>query len=497
MISQGSNSKFNFELVSGDVIIVPAINNTVVISGEVQQEGIINIDRPISAKAAIDYVGGFTNKSVKKEVYVEYQNGLRKVTKTFLFFKFYPRVYPGSIVVVPEKAENEQKTSVGEIVGYTTSLVSIIALIKSLLVMNEIQNQHTSEDEIDLIELFKKVYNEKKLIFKATLFAVVLGIVYALFQPNEFTSSTTFIPQLSSGVKTGGSSLGGLASLAGINLGGMESSSEFPPTLYPQVVESVGFKLDLLASTINLNDEEILVKDYFSNQGSSFNVLGTIKKYTIGLPSLVLGSFNSQDVALSKSEIYSVSQEDKELFNTISDALSLSINDKEGFITISFTDSDKNIAAQITQITQNLLQEKIIEFKNQSSNEMLDFAIKQYDENKNSYEKLQDERAIFVDKNINISSSLFQNKLDRIESEVNISESIVQQLASQVEQAKLQVNKDTPVFTTIQPVTIPFERSAPKRSLIVIVFGFLGIVVSVGYVLVKEPLNEIIKSIKS
>ncbi|MDA9374605.1 SLBB domain-containing protein [Flavobacteriaceae bacterium] len=131
LISQGSNSKFNFELVSGDQIIVPAVNNTVVISGEVQQEGIINIDRPISANAAIESVGGFTNKSVKKEVYVEYQNGLRKVTKTFLFFKFYPRVYPGSIVVVPEKPENEQKTSVGEIVGYTTSLVSIIALIKS------------------------------------------------------------------------------------------------------------------------------------------------------------------------------------------------------------------------------------------------------------------------------------------------------------------------------------------------------------------------------
>ena len=131
LISQGSNSKYNFELVSGDVIVVPPINNTVVVSGEVQQEGIINIDRPINAKAAIDNVGGFTNKSVKKEVYVEYQNGLRKVTKTFLFFKFYPRVYPGSIVVVPEKPENEQKTSVGEIVGYTTSLVSIIALIKS------------------------------------------------------------------------------------------------------------------------------------------------------------------------------------------------------------------------------------------------------------------------------------------------------------------------------------------------------------------------------
>ena len=363
--------------------------------------------------------------------------------------------------------------------------------------MNEVSKQQVNEDEIDLIELLKKVYLEKKFILKTSILAALFGIVYALFQPNEFTSSTTFIPQLSSGVKSGGSSLSGLASLAGINIGSMESSSEFPPSLYPQVVNGIPFKLDLLSSNINLNGKEILVKDYFSNQGSSLNILGTIKKYTIGLPSLLLGSFNAQDVAPSKSEIYSVSQEDQALFYAIEGVLSLSLNDKEGFITISFTDNDKNIAAQITQIAQNLLQEKIIEFKNRSSKEMLDFALKQYSEKKESYEKLQDERAIFVDKNINISSSLFQNKLSRLESEVNISESIVQQLASQVEQAKLQVNKDTPVFTTIQPVTIPFARSAPKRSQIVLIFGFLGLVLSIGYVLIKEPAMEIIKSIKS
>jgi len=132
LLSQGSNSKFNFELVSGDKIIIPSINNTVVVSGEVQQEGIININKPINAKVAIESVGGFTTKSVKREVYVEYQNGLRKVTRNFLFLKFYPRVFPGSKIIVPEKDENKNKTSVGEIVGYTTSLVSIIALIKSL-----------------------------------------------------------------------------------------------------------------------------------------------------------------------------------------------------------------------------------------------------------------------------------------------------------------------------------------------------------------------------
>ena len=362
--------------------------------------------------------------------------------------------------------------------------------------MNEVSKQQVNEDEIDLIELLKKVYLEKKFILKTSILAALFGIVYALFQPNEFTSSTTFIPQLSSGVKAGGSSLSGLASLAGINIGSMESSSEFPPTLYPQVVNGIPFQLDLLSSQIKVGNETSNVKNYFLEK-SSFNIFSTIKKYTIGLPALILSSFKDQQVSSVEFDIYSVTEDDKELFEMLDKSLSLSINEKEGFITISFTDNNKNVAAQITQIAQNLLQEKIIEFKNRSSKEMLDFALKQYSEKKESYEKLQDERAIFVDKNINISSSLFQNKLSRIESEVNISASIVQQLASQVEQAKLQVNKDTPVFTTIKPVTIPFERSAPKRSFIVIVFGFLGIVISVGYVLIKEPAMEIIKSIKS
>ena len=73
---------------------------------------------------------------------------------------------------------------------------------------------------------------------------------------------------------------------------------------------------------------------------------------------------------------------------------------------------------------------------------------------------------------------------------------MAEQLASSVEQAKLQVNKDTPVFTVIEPVTVPFERSAPKRSLIVVIWTFLGLVLSTGYVLVREPAAEILQSIK-
>ena len=365
--------------------------------------------------------------------------------------------------------------------------------------MNEIQNNmQIEEDGIDYIELLKKLFKEKKLIFTYSIIAAFVGVFYALSQPNVYTSSTTFIPQLSSGVKTGESSLSGLASLAGINLGGMEASAELPPALYPQVIESVPFRLDLLASKIQINNSELILSEYMVQGKKSFNLIGTIKKYTIGLPSLIVGFFKADGESISDLQtIYSITESDEILFKKLSNVLSISINDKGGFITMSSTDQNNKVAAQILQNAQTLLQEKIIEYKVMSSKELLDFTSTQYDEKKNAFEKLQDERAVFVDKNINISSTLFQNKLNRLESEMNISESIVQQLASQVEQAKLKVNKDTPVFMTIKPVTIPFQKSYPIRITIVFTFLFLGFVMSCGYVLVKEPASDFLKSIKS
>jgi len=364
--------------------------------------------------------------------------------------------------------------------------------------MKETNVKQYLDDEIDLIELLKKVFKEKKLIFKCSIIAGISGVIFALFQPNQYTSSTTFIPQLSSEVKSGGSSLSGLASLAGINLGGIDGSSEFPPTLYPQVVESVPFRLDLLSSNIQINNNSLTLREYFLKDMNSYNFVGIVKKYTIGLPSLIVGFFKTDERSLSDlSSIYTLTEQDFELFKELSNVFSLSINEKEGFINLSFTDKDKKVAAQVAQTAQTLLQKKIIEFKVQSSKELLDFTSNQYNEKKKAFEKLQDDRAVFVDNNINISSSLFKNKLSRIESELSIAQTVVQQLASQLEQAKLQVNKDTPVFTTIKPVTVPFEKSAPKRSLIVIIFIFMGLIISSGYVLAKEPVIEIIKSIKS
>lgn len=119
-------------LKSNDKIFISKLDNTITVTGNVQQESIIDYNKGISFKNAISRAGGYLNNADRKRAYVEYQNGQKKSINNFLIFKFYPKLKSGSKIIVPVKNENRSKTSVGEIVGYTTSLVSIIALIKSL-----------------------------------------------------------------------------------------------------------------------------------------------------------------------------------------------------------------------------------------------------------------------------------------------------------------------------------------------------------------------------
>ena len=58
------------------------------------------------------------------------------------------------------------------------------------------------------------------------------------------------------------------------------------------------------------------------------------------------------------------------------------------------------------------------------------------------------------------------------------------------------MKKNTPIFTIIKPVVIPNEKSDPKRSLIVIMYSFMGLVIMTGYILLKPSIFKIWREIK-
>jgi uncharacterized protein involved in exopolysaccharide biosynthesis len=266
---------------------------------------------------------------------------------------------------------------------------------------------------------------------------------------------------------------------------------EIPPSLYPQIAESIPYRLALLEAKVGSNDTSF--RDYILAQSGGVAILSLLKKYTIGLPRLLL---NKQTDNLYTT-LYQITEEDKGLFRFLAQVVSIEVDEQEGLVSISVELADRTVAAQIAQAATDLLQSNIIAFKSQSARNNLDFIERQYESKRQEFEEVQDSIAIFKDQNLNITSSLYQNQLSRLESQFTVTSSVFQELAGQVEQAKIQVNKDTPIFTIIEPVSVPLEQSKPKRTMMVIIWTFLGIVFSVGWVIVKTPVQQIIKELLS
>ena len=354
---------------------------------------------------------------------------------------------------------------------------------------NQKENNFNEEDEIDIIALVKTVWLGRKLIIKTTVLFFVIGCVVALLSPVVYTAQTTFIPQVSEDqMSSSKGGLGSLASLAGINLnqGSSTSDSYLSPLLYSKIADSDEFSLKLIKEElISLNGDKFTLKEYMlSDTNSSFNLIGFIKN----------------DNELKNNEIIKgynfISQEEFDLVNDFKQKFSITLNDKDGYIEVIASDKDAFISTQLVKIVTKNLQSRIIELRTNKIKERLEYSKNQYELKQIEFNILQNNVADFKDSNKNISTARFMSELQKLESEYQLQQNILMTLASEFNNNKIKLNKDTPIFSVIDEVSVPNERSEPKRSLIALIYMFLGVVISIGYLLVKDPLAKIIKNIK-
>lgn len=319
------------------------------------------------------------------------------------------------------------------------------------------------DDEIDLILVLKELYKSKKTIIYISLLFGFIGIYIALSSPLKFNSSTVFITQNEN--SSANSSLSGVASLVGINLSSV-SGSEITSSMYPLVAESPKFKRLLLETIID-------------------------KESKITLKSFIIDKYKLKGEKTQSSSLIYVSELEEDCFEFISLMVQVTVNKKDGFVTISTTMPIAEYAATLAINAQEILQKIIIENKIESARQNLKFSENQLYQKKLEFDELQSKLSYFKDSNLNLVNSLIINEQDKLEAEFEIINAVVTELSKQVEQAKLQVNKDTPVFSTIKEAVIPNKRSSPKRTQIVIISGLIGFLISITYVSISKPLKKL------
>jgi len=359
-----------------------------------------------------------------------------------------------------------------------------------------IQPTVDDEEELDLIALAKTFWNGRWTVLVSLLIGGTIGVFVAIVTPNEYTATTIMVPQ-TSGKSSSLGGLGGLAALAGIDLGSASQGSDMSPILYPKIVSSIPFKLELMNTPIKFNEFEkpLSLFDYMTKSKKT-SVLGTLKKYTLGIPGVIIlvikgknkplelpKKMNDQPILLTENQ-YKVSK-------ALDGIISLEVDAKQGYLTLNVTMPEALAAAQLTKKAQELLQQDITDFKIQKAKSDLDFIQGRYNEAQAKAEGYQINIAQRTDQYKNLTSAVPQVQTTRVQTKYGIASTVYQELAKQLEQAKIQVKKDTPIFTIIEPVSIPQEKSKPNRPMILIIWIFLGGIIGFSIILGKQFLEDI------
>ncbi|WP_438821593.1 SLBB domain-containing protein [Larkinella terrae] len=122
-IMDNPNVSGNLLLEVGDSLFIPRLTETVSIQGAVLNPSVVSFTTGFKFKDYITQAGGFTDNARQKRSYVVYANGLKDRTKRFLFFRKYPKIEPGSRVIIPfEPFTEDRRLSPGERIG----LISVI-----------------------------------------------------------------------------------------------------------------------------------------------------------------------------------------------------------------------------------------------------------------------------------------------------------------------------------------------------------------------------------
>ena len=356
------------------------------------------------------------------------------------------------------------------------------------------------DDEIDLIALAKTFWQGRPILIKSIVLFGIIGFFVAITSPKEYIAKTVMVPQVGDGQsKLGG--LGGLAAMAGINISTSGTGSELSPTIYPQIVASIPFQLELMNTPLKFKelDNPVTLFEYYS-KSSKPSFMGYLMKYTIGLPGVIIsaikGKTQVEDLAGSDSKQpipMQLTEYQRVVRKILSQLVSLEVNTKEGYLTLSTKMAEALPAAQLAQRAQKLLQQYIIEFKIRKTKANLDFVQQRYDETEKKFEAAQHRMAQFRDRNKNVSTATGRTDEERLSSQFNLVYGVYSELAKQLEQAKIQVKQDTPVFTVIEPVSVPTERSKPNSPMILFIWIFLGGVAGTGIIFGKEYFQTIKK----
>jgi len=350
--------------------------------------------------------------------------------------------------------------------------------------------QEEEELEIDLMEYARKLWAARKLLFKVAGIAVIVGVIIALTTPKQYTVSVTLAPEMGKGSGGGLSNIASMLGVGGFNMG--SDADALNVSLYPNIVSSTPFILDLMDTQVRTLDEEEpdttlvgYLKEYTSK-----SLMGTVMSLPFKAINGVMSLFKSDEEEEGNNGInpFQLTKEQSQTVTGLKKLIVANVDKKTGVTTVSVTMQDPLVAAILTDTVVVKLKEHITKYRVSKAEEDYKYWEQLYEQRKNEYYVRQRDYADYVDKNKNIILQSVRIEQERLQNEMNLAYQVYSNVATQLQMAKAKVQEAKPVFAVVEPASVPLLPSGTSRKMILIGIVFLAVAGAAAWVLFGQDL---------
>lgn len=344
-----------------------------------------------------------------------------------------------------------------------------------------------NKDIIDLTEVYQQLKKKKKVFFIVWPIVFALSCLWILPEPRYYKCDVTLAPEM-----TGEDLGGGLASVAsqfGVNIGGGAGTDAIYPTLYPDVMNSNEFIINLLKIKIKTLDGSISTDYYtYMTKHQKKNWLKQpFKKMMGGIASL----FVKKDTLQSKSKgtamnAFQMSKKDYDLVQGLKQKITCNVDKKTEVITISVQDQDPLVSAIMADSVRQHLQNFIIQYRTNKTRIDVQHYLKLTKDAKKEYDASVIKYSSYCDANQDVQLQSFMSKRDELENEMQLKFNTYSALRTRLEAMRAKLQEKTPAFTTLQNATVPVLPAGPKRMIFVIGMCIMATFVTVFWLTRKS-----------
>lgn len=358
--------------------------------------------------------------------------------------------------------------------------------------METVQHKNKKELVIDFPRLWAALVRRKKTYFKVIPTVILIVWFISLGLPDFYKCEIQLAPEENAGGSAG--TLAMLASSFGVNIGGSQSSDAITVLLYPDLMNSVEFKVSLLKIKVQRPTDKtpMFYYDYLKNEQKEAWWLSAKED----LISFFFGKEDEKKDNLKGNltiNPFEMTPEQTSISGMIKSkiliGLSNSVASQQTLISIEVTDQDPHVAAIMADSVKEYLQNYITDYKTKKARHDLEFTEKLYKDAKKSYERARQLYVDYMDANHDVILENVRQKQTDLENEMQLLYNNYNALSTQLLAAKVRVQEVTPAFTTLQAATVPLWPSGPNRNRLVVLFTIAALFFTTIWVLYDE--NEI------